>query len=172
MCSLALLLHPAFPMLPVMALTFDDAETAILCYMLDLNPNEPDVATSIGTRAQPERKWMSQGSRAKRLKPKCEIPNCNKRVQSRHRCKRHGGGSVCKRPRCSKSQQVDGLCHSHGGKTLCNVPGCTKARQKRGVCCAHGGRDECLAVGCTRRARVQGSCLRHRRSDPPNEMGN
>ena len=94
-------------------------------------------------------------------KPKCEIENCANQVQSRRRCKRHGGGSRCKVPTCTKPRQSRGYCHKHGGEIPCRVSGCTKSRQKRGLCAAHGGLDECQALGCKNRVRRRGLCRRH-----------
>ena len=131
---------------------FDEKEWNFLMYALDLTPE----GAKQNPVASPAKK-QPQNPR----KPKCEIEGCPNRVQSRRRCKRHGGGSPCKIPSCTKPRQGRGYCHMHGGEVQCSVDGCTKGRQKRGLCAAHGGLDECAVLQCKNRARIQGVCRRH-----------
>ena len=140
--------------------TFDAQEWTFLLEALDLlSDTKPmDVAVSAMNVA------AAASARPKtriHRKPKCEVENCENLVQSRRRCKRHGGGSRCKVPTCTKPRQGRGYCHVHGGEVTCSVPGCTKGRQKRGLCAAHGGLDKCQALGCKNRVRRRGLCRRH-----------
>ena len=108
---------------------------------------------------EPRPKVTSAPKRAERKR--CEETNCNRFVQSRKRCKRHGGGALCRVVNCTKSGKRYGLCHAHGGGTMCQAIGCTKSAQKRGLCNAHGGVDICIVEGCHRGARVGHRCFRH-----------
>ena len=106
---------------------FEPAEVAFLVSILFNDDNHPTLE-----------KPMILAKRTYQKRKVCQISNCHSYVQSKNRCKRHGGGKRCRTPQCNKSSKSNGLCHAHGGGLVCQVFGCSKAAQKRGLCAAHG----------------------------------
>lgn len=94
-------------------------------------------------------------------KKMCMVQGCGKLVQSKQRCKKHGGGSRCNVPGCDKLSQGGGYCRKHGGGSACMHPRCTKGSQKRGYCATHGGSDICIYPDCGNRTRSRGYCATH-----------
>jgi hypothetical protein len=84
----------------------------------------------------PARKEHKSSKRRRVFHP-CTVSGCDRAVQSRGVCKRHGGGVRCQESGCTKGAVSQGKCRSHGGGERCAVDGCTKWAQKKHWCVRH-----------------------------------
>ncbi|POM61629.1 hypothetical protein PHPALM_29330 [Phytophthora palmivora] len=96
-----------------------------------------------------------------RTPPRCSVPDCIKKAQSRQLCIAHGGGTRCRSQNCQKLAQSRGLCVGHGGGRRCAVNGCGKLSQSKGVCLAHGGGRRCRVPDCQKFRQIRNLCKAH-----------
>lgn len=78
----------------------------------------------------------------------CYIHGCFNKIQSKHLCKKHGGGTKCIISYCTNIAQYNKLCRQHGGIKLCEIDDCNKQVNIRNRCFSHRIIKKCSYFGC------------------------